>query len=155
MPLISFWHWQDDQRTGRARGARAEARAASFRNLQVAYGDLQFGVETVRPNAQELLNDALALDWQFAEEMGSTDSTTRKSVYEGLLAEKAVAVLTGIPAPLCSDMGLPVQGLGQLIDRREDRAGFTAVLEFTPIIRSALSASFEAMERDLAEPAAG
>ena len=155
MPLISFWHWQQEQNSEQSRGDRSDARASVFRHLQVAYSDLQYGVDTVRPNAQELLNDAVALDWQFAAEMGSTQSTVRKSVYEGLLAEKVVAVLAGIEAPLCGDMGLPVRNLGDLLDRREDRAGFTAALEFTPAIRAALSASFEAMERKLAEPAAG
>ena len=109
----------------------------------------------MRPNAQELLNDAVALDWQFAAEMGSTQSTVRKSVYEGLLAKRVIAVLAGIEAPLCGDMGLPVRTLGDLVDRREDRAGFTAALEFTPTIRAALSASFESMERKLSEAAAG
>jgi hypothetical protein len=151
MPLISFWHWQQDRNGERSKADGAEARATDFRHLQVAYSDLQYGVETVRENAQELLNDALALDWQFAEEMGSTQSSARKSVYEGLLAEKAVAILAGIESPLCGGMGLPVSGLGELLDRREDRAGFTAALEYTPAIRAGLSKSFDEMERRLGE----
>lgn len=155
MPLISYWHYQEDARSGRDEAEGAEARAAAFRHLQVAFGDLSYGVHTMHPYAQERLNDAMALDWQFALEMGRNAEPVETSAYEGLIAEKMVAVLAGIAAPNCSLMGLPVDSIAELIERREDRAGFSAAIEHAPTVRSALTASFALMERIIAaEPLA-
>ena len=153
MSLISHWHYQEDQRSGRDPAEGAEARAASFRHLQVAYGDVQYGVHTVLPDAQDRLNDAMALDWQFAYEQGLPEDPTRPSTYEGLVAEKMVAVLAGIAAPNCARMGLPVESLGELIDRRDDRADFSAALEHTATVRAALLPSYALMERIIAADA--
>jgi hypothetical protein len=153
MPLISYWHYHHDERTGRDPAEGAEARAASFRSLQVAYGDLTYGVHTMHLDAQDRLNDAMALDWQFAQEMVAPPDRGAPSTYEGLVAEKMVAVLTGIAAPNCSTMGLPVDYIDELIERREDRAGFTAALEHSATVRSALTASFALMERIIAADA--
>ena len=150
MPLISHWHYQEDQLRRRDPAEGAEARAMSFRHLQVAYGDLQWGVHTVLPDAQDRLNDAMALDWQFAHEQGLPEDPMRASTYEGLFAEKMVAVLAGIVTPSCARMGLPVDSLAELIERREDRAGFSGALEHVVTVRLALLPSYALMERIIA-----
>ena len=150
MPLISLWHYQEDQLLGRDPAEGAEARAISFRHLQVAYGDLQWGVHTILRDAQDRLNDAMPLDRQFAHEQGLPEDPTRPSTYDGLFAEKMVAVLAGIGTPSCARMGLPVTSLGELIERREDRAGFSAALEHIVTVRAALLPSYGLMERIIA-----
>ena len=70
--------------------------------------------------------------------------------YDGLVAEKMVAALVGIGMPSCARMGLPVDSLGELIERHEDRAGFSAALERIVTVRAALLPSYGLMERIIA-----